>query len=150
MSSISAGTTTGTGLVHSSDTVGDLLVKTGASAVTSATFSGTTQGLQLANTLSVTGATTLGTTAVTGNLTISANTTTANLSVTGATTVTGNLTISANSTTANLSVTGAVLLTTPLPVAQGGTGATTAGAALTSLGALTTGKSIAMALIFGF
>ena len=127
MSSISAGTTTGTGLVHSSDTVGDLLVKTGASAVTSATFSGTTQGLQLANTLSVTGATTL-----------------------GATTVTGNLTISANSTTANLSVTGAVLLTTPLPVAQGGTGATTAGAALTSLGALTTGKSIAMALIFGF
>ena len=127
MSSISAGTTTGTGLVHSSDTVGDLLVKTGASAVTSATFSGTTQGLQLANTLSVTGVTTL-----------------------GATTVTGNLTISANSTTANLSVTGAVLLTTPLPVAQGGTGATTAGAALTSLGALTTGKSIAMALIFGF
>ena len=127
MSSISAGTTTGTGLVHSSDTVGDLLVKTGASAVTSATFSGTTQGLQLENTLSVTGVTTL-----------------------GATTVTGNLTISANSTTANLSVTGAVLLTTPLPVAQGGTGATTAGAALTSLGALTTGKSIAMALIFGF
>ena len=127
MSSISAGTTTGTGLVHSSDTVGDLLVKTGASAVTSATFSGTTQGLQLANTLSVTGATTL-----------------------GATTVTGNLTISANTTTANLSVTGAVLLTTPLPVAQGGTGAPTAGAALTSLGALTTGKSIAMALIFGF
>ena len=127
MSSISAGTTTGTGLVHTSDTVGDLLVKTGASAVTSATFSGTTQGLQLANTLSVTGVTTL-----------------------GATTVTGNLTISANSTTANLSVTGAVLLTTPLPVAQGGTGATTAGAALTSLGALTTGKSIAMALIFGF
>jgi len=127
MSSISAGTTTGTGLVHTSDTVGDLLVKTGASAVTSATFSGTTQGLQLANTLSVTGATTL-----------------------GATTVTGNLTISANTTTANLSVTGAVSLTAPLPVAQGGTGATTAGAALTSLGALTTGKSIAMALIFGF
>ena len=127
MSSISAGTTTGTGLVHSSDTVGDLLVKTGASAVTSATFSGTTQGLQLANTLSVTGATTLGATGVTGNLTISANT-----------------------TTANLSVTGAVSLTAPLPVAQGGTGATTAGAALTSLGALTTGKSIAMAMIFGF
>ena len=138
MSSISAGTTTGTGLVHSSDTVGDLLVKTGASAVTSATFSGTTQGLQLANTLSVTGATTLGATGVTGNLTISANTTTANLSV------------SANTTTSNLSVTGAVSLTAPLPVAQGGTGATTAGAALTSLGALTTGKSIAMAMIFGF
>ena len=127
MSSISAGTTTGTGLVHTSDTVGDLLVKTGASAVTSATFSGTTQGLQLANTLSVTGATTLGATGVTGNLTVSANT-----------------------TTSNLSVTGAVLLTAPLPVAQGGTGATTAGAALTSLGALTTGKSIAMAMIFGF
>ena len=138
MSSISAGTTTGTGLVHTSDTVGDLLVKTGASAVTSATFSGTTQGLQLANTLSVTGATTLGATTVTGNLSVSANTTT------------GNLTVSANTTTSNLSVTGAVLLTAPLPVAQGGTGATTAGAALTSLGALTTGKSIAMAMIFGF
>ena len=138
MSSISAGTTTGTGLVHSSDTVGDLLVKTGASAVTSATFSGTTQGLQLANTLSVTGATTLGATAVTGNLTVSANSTS------------GNLTVSANTTTSNLSVTGSVLLTAPLPVAQGGTGATTSGAALTSLGAVTTGKSIAMALIFGF
>ena len=138
MSSISAGTTTGTGLVHSSDTVGDLLVKTGASAVTSATFSGTTQGLQLANTLSVTGATTLGATAVTGNLTVSANSTS------------GNLTVSANTTTSNLSVTGSVLLTAPLPVAQGGTGATTSGAALTSLGAVTTGKSIAMAMIFGF
>jgi hypothetical protein len=138
MSSISAGTTTGTGLVHSSDTVGDLLVKTGASAVTSATFSGTTQGLQLANTLSVTGATTLGATTVTGNLSVSANSTS------------GNLSVSANTTTSNLSVTGSVLLTAPLPVAQGGTGATTSGAALTSLGAVTTGKSIAMALIFGF
>ena len=114
------------------------MVKTGASAVTSATFSGTTQGLQLANTLSVTGATTLGATTVTGNLTISANSTS------------GNLTVSANTTTSNLSVTGSVLLTAPLPVAQGGTGATTSGAALTSLGAVTTGKSIAMALIFGF
>jgi hypothetical protein len=149
MSSISAGTTTGTGLVHTSDTVGDLLVKTGASAVTSATFSGTTQGLQLANTLSVTGATTLGATTVTGNLSVSANTTTGNLTV-SANTTTSNLTVSANTTTSNLSVTGSVLLTAPLPVAQGGTGATTSGAALTSLGAVTTGKSIAMALIFGF
>jgi len=97
MSSISAGTTTGTGLVHTSDTVGDLLVKTGASAVTSATFSGTTQGLQLANTLSVTGATTLGATGVTGNLTVSANTRTSNLSVSGAT-----IFATANITTANV------------------------------------------------
>ena len=61
----------------------------------------------IGNTLSVTGVSTLNTTAL------------------GATTVTGNLTVSANTTTSNLSVTGAVLLTTPLPIAQGGTGTST-------------------------
>ena len=61
----------------------------------------------IGNTLSVTGVSTLNTTAL------------------GATSVTGNLTVSANTTTSNLSVTGAVLLTTPLPIAQGGTGTST-------------------------
>jgi len=61
----------------------------------------------IGNTLSVTGVSTLNTTAL------------------GATSVTGNLTVSSNTTTSNLSVTGAVLLTTPLPVAQGGTGSST-------------------------
>lgn len=41
-------------------------------------------------------------------------------------------------------------VTGTLPIANGGTGATTAAAALTSLGALTTGKAVAVALIFGF
>jgi hypothetical protein len=45
---------------------------------------------------------------------------------------------------------GAVTVAGTLAIANGGTGATTAGAALTNLGALTTGKSIAMAMIFGF
>ena len=42
-----------------------------------------------------------------------------------------------------------VTLANALPIASGGTGATTAAAALTNLGALTTGKSVALAMIFG-
>lgn len=41
-------------------------------------------------------------------------------------------------------------LTGVLPIANGGTNATTASAALANLGGATTGKSIAMSLIFGF
>jgi hypothetical protein len=37
-----------------------------------------------------------------------------------------------------------------VPITSGGTGATTAAAALTNLGGVSTGKSIAMAMIFGF
>lgn len=37
-----------------------------------------------------------------------------------------------------------------LPVNKGGTGATTAQSALSNLGGITTGKSIAMSLVFGF
>jgi hypothetical protein len=37
-----------------------------------------------------------------------------------------------------------------LAIANGGTGQTSASAALTALGGITTGKSIAMAMIFGF
>tara|TARA_R110000868_G_scaffold177398_1_gene415845 strand:+ start:266 stop:508 length:243 start_codon:yes stop_codon:yes gene_type:complete len=36
-----------------------------------------------------------------------------------------------------------------LKIAKGGTGASTAGAALTALGGATTGKAIAMAMVFG-
>ena len=46
MSSISAGVTTGTGLVHTSDTTGDLVLKTGASATTAMTISGTDQSVK--------------------------------------------------------------------------------------------------------
>ena len=41
-------------------------------------------------------------------------------------------------------------VTGTLPIANGGTGQTTAAAALTALGGVSTGKSIAMAMIFGF
>jgi hypothetical protein len=41
-------------------------------------------------------------------------------------------------------------ITTPVSIANGGTGQTSAAAALTALGGVTTGKSIAMAMIFGF
>jgi hypothetical protein len=44
----------------------------------------------------------------------------------------------------------ATSLTGILPIANGGTNASTASTALTNLGGITTGKSIAMALIFGF
>jgi hypothetical protein len=40
-------------------------------------------------------------------------------------------------------------VTGTLPIANGGTGATTAGAALTALGGASTGKAIAMAMVFG-
>ena len=53
MSSVSSGTTVGTGLVHTSDTTGDLVLKTGASATTAATISGTTQIMTLAQPLPV-------------------------------------------------------------------------------------------------
>jgi len=49
-----------------------------------------------------------------------------------------------------LASTATASLTTPISIANGGTGQTTAANALTALGGVTTGKSIAMAMIFGF
>jgi hypothetical protein len=40
-------------------------------------------------------------------------------------------------------------VTGTLPIANGGTGATTGAAAITALGGATTGKAIAMAMVFG-
>ena len=48
------------------------------------------------------------------------------------------------------STSSSVLVAGTLPIAAGGTAATTASTALSNLGGVTTGKSIAMALIFGF
>jgi hypothetical protein len=45
---------------------------------------------------------------------------------------------------------GAITLSGTLAIAHGGTGQTSASAALTALGGINTGKSIAMAMIFGF
>lgn len=56
MSSVSAGTTTVTGLVHTSDTTGDLVLKTGASATTAMTISGTDQSVAPAKLLDLSGA----------------------------------------------------------------------------------------------
>jgi hypothetical protein len=39
---------------------------------------------------------------------------------------------------------------TALPIANGGTNATTAATALSNLGGVSTGKSIALAMLFGF
>jgi hypothetical protein len=64
----------------------------------------------------------------------------------------GVTTFSAGSTglTPATATSGAVTLAGTLAIANGGTGQTTASAALTALGGINTGKSIAMAMIFGF
>lgn len=49
-----------------------------------------------------------------------------------------------------LNYVGSLTLGAALPVASGGTGATSAPTALSNLGGINTGKSIAMAMIFGF
>jgi hypothetical protein len=51
--------------------------------------------------------------------------------------------------TPSTATSGAVTLAGTLAIANGGTGETTASAALTALGGINTGKSIAMAMIFG-
>ncbi len=51
MSSLSTGTTVGTALVHTADTSGDFLIKTGSSATTAMTISGSTQAVTLAGSL---------------------------------------------------------------------------------------------------
>lgn len=53
MSSISAGTTTGTALVQTGDTTGNLVIKTGANATTALTISGTDQSITVAGGLSL-------------------------------------------------------------------------------------------------
>ena len=64
----------------------------------------------------------------------------------------GVTTFSAGTTgfTPSSATSGAITLAGTLAIANGGTGQTTAAAALTALGGITTGKSIAMAMIFGF
>jgi hypothetical protein len=63
-------------------------------------------------------------------------------------TVTNKTISGASNTITNISLTTSV--TGTLPIANGGTGATSASAALSNLGGINTGKSIAMAMIFGF
>ena len=52
--------------------------------------------------------------------------------------------------TPSTATSGAITLSGTLAIAHGGTGQTSASAALTALGGINTGKSIAMAMIFGF
>jgi hypothetical protein len=53
MSTISAGTTVGTALVQSGDTTGNLVIKTGSSATTALTISGTDQSITVAGGLNL-------------------------------------------------------------------------------------------------
>ena len=64
----------------------------------------------------------------------------------------GVTTFSAGTTglTPNTATGGAITLAGTLAITNGGTGQTSASAALTALGGINTGKSIAMAMIFGF
>jgi len=64
----------------------------------------------------------------------------------------GVTTFSAGTTglTPSTATSGAVTLAGTLAIANGGTGQTSASAALSALGGINTGKSIAMAMIFGF
>jgi hypothetical protein len=57
--------------------------------------------------------------------------------------------LTSNGTTLSWQTPSASSLTGTLAIANGGTGATTAATALSNLGGVTTGKSIAMAMIFG-
>jgi hypothetical protein len=63
---------------------------------------------------------------------------------------TGNLALqTANVTALTINSSQVVSLANPLAISSGGTNATTASAALSNLGGVTTGKSIAMAIVFG-
>lgn len=63
-------------------------------------------------------------------------------------TVTNKTISGASNTITNISLTTSV--TGTLPIANGGTGATSASAALSNLGGINTGKAVAMSMIFGF
>ena len=60
------------------------------------------------------------------------------------------ITFGSTGLTPSTATSGAVTVAGTLAIANGGTNATTAAAALTNLGGVSTGKSIAMAMIFGF
>lgn len=79
--------------------------------------------------------------------TINADTVTGGAIVTGDSS--GELALQAAGVTKLTVAAGGVTLASPLAIASGGTGQTSASAALTALGGVTTGKSIAMAMIFG-
>lgn len=68
------------------------------------------------------------------------------ITLSGTVTSSGNLTLGGTLSGVSLST----QVTGTLPIANGGTGQTTASTALAALGGINTGKSIAMAMIFGF
>ena len=78
-----------------------------------------------------------------GTLSASGGGTVTSVALSGGTT---GLTVSGSPITTS----GTITLAGTLAIANGGTGQTTAAAALSALGGINTGKSIAMAMIFGF
>lgn len=78
-----------------------------------------------------------------GTLSASGGGTVTSVALSGGTT---GLTVSGSPITTS----GTITLAGTLAIANGGTGQTTASAALSALGGINTGKSIAMAMIFGF
>jgi fibronectin-binding autotransporter adhesin len=109
----------------------------GALTAGSTTFSGAniTGNATIGGTLGVSGATTLSSTLSAGASTLSSATISGNATVGGTLGVTGNTTLS-GTLTAGASALSSLTLGTALAIAQGGTGATTASAALTNLGGL--------------
>jgi hypothetical protein len=109
----------------------------GALTAGSSTFSGATinGNATISGTLGVTGATTLSSTLSAGASTLSSAAISGNATVGGTLGVTGNTTLS-GTLTAGASALSSLTLGTALAIAQGGTGATTASAALTNLGGL--------------
>lgn len=129
------------GAAPAASTAGQLSVVSanvsGALTAGSSTFSGATinGNATISGTLGVTGATTLSSTLSAGASTLSSAAISGNATVGGTLGVTGNTTLS-GTLTAGASSLSSLTLGTALAVAQGGTGATTASAALTNLGGL--------------
>jgi hypothetical protein len=109
----------------------------GALTAGSSTFSGATinGNATISGTLGVSGATTLSSTLSAGASTLSSAAISGNATVSGTLGVTGNTTLS-GTLSAGASALSSLTLGTALAIAQGGTGATTASAALTNLGGL--------------